>query len=389
MKMNINLPSGALLIIERLSERGFRGDIVGGCVRDHLLLKEPHDYDITTSATPEEMKEIFSDMRTIETGIRHGTLTVMHEGEPYEVTTYRLDGEYSDNRHPDSVSFTRELRLDLSRRDFTVNAMCYSPEYGVTDYFGGMDDLKSRLIRAVGVAEQRFTEDALRILRALRFAATLDFEIEEETAAAIFSCAHLMKNVSRERIMVEYTKLIAGVGAYGILTRFFDVIASVVPGITLDNIKSEAEFLKSSPTVRELALFNSATDYEAAMRELKSDNLRRNYGIRTLSLKDHKTDTPDDLRLLLIEGGPLIARDVCALKRLRGESDPTELFDEVLDGNPCYKLSDLSIKGDDLSAIGFRGKEIGETLSKLLVAVALAKVENDTSALKKYALDNK
>ena len=125
------------------------------------------------------------------------------------------------------------------------------------------------------------------------------------------------------------------------------------------------------------------------MRELKSDNLRRNYGIRTLSLKDHKTDTPDDLRLLLIEGGPLIARDVCALKRLRGESDPTELFDEVLDGNPCYKLSDLSIKGDDLSAIGFRGKEIGETLSKLLVAVALAKVENDTSALKKYALDNK
>ena len=387
--MNINLPSGALLIINRLRERGFRGDIVGGCVRDHLLGKEPHDYDITTSATPDEMKEIFSDMRTIETGIQHGTLTVMHEGEPYEVTTYRLDGEYSDNRHPDSVSFTRELKLDLSRRDFTVNAMCYSPTYGVTDYFGGIDDLKGRLIRAVGKAEQRFTEDSLRILRALRFAATLDFDIEEETSDAIFTCAHLMKNVSRERIMVEYTKLLGGIRAYGILSRYFDVIAGVIPNITLNNVKDETEFLRAAPTVRELALFNSADEYEAAMRELKSDNLRRNYGIKTLSLKDHKTETPDDIKLLLIAGGPDSARDVCALKRLRGEPDPKEMLDAVLESAPCYKISDLRVRGDDLSAIGFKGKEIGEMLSRLLVAAALGRVENDPEALKKYAIENK
>ena len=377
----MKLPEGARLIIDRLAEHGFRGDIVGGCVRDHLLGKEPNDYDITTSATPEEMQEIFSDMRTIETGLKHGTLTVMHGGEPYEVTTYRLDGEYTDNRHPDSVSFTRELSEDLSRRDFTVNAMCYNPKHNVTDLFGGREDLEARLIRAVGDPEVRFTEDALRILRALRFASVLDFGIDPATSRAIYKTAHLMKNVSAERILVEWTKLLTGKGAYRIITEYFDILAGVIPHITKKYLTDEAAFLAESPTVRELSLFDSAAGYEEAMLKLRSDNKRRNHGTATLALADHPTETAVDIRLLLVAGGVEVSRDVCALRRLRGLGDPTGLFDEVLSTDPCYKISALAVRGDDISALGFRGKDIGDTLARLLHEIALGNVENDREAL--------
>ena len=377
----MKLPEGARLIIDRLAEHGFRGDIVGGCVRDHLLGKEPNDYDITTSATPEEMQKIFADMRTIETGLKHGTLTVMHGGEPYEVTTYRLDGEYTDNRHPDSVSFTRELSEDLSRRDFTVNAMCYNPKHNVTDLFGGREDLEARLIRAVGDPEVRFTEDALRILRALRFASVLDFSIDPDTSRAIYKTAHLMKNVSRERILVEWTKLLTGKGAHRIITEYFDILATVIPHITRKDLADASAFLAESPTVRELSLFDSAEGYDEAMLELKSDNKRRNHGTATLALSDHPTATEVDIRLLLVAGGVEVARDVCALRRLRGLGDPTGLFDEVLSTDPCYKISGLAVRGDDISSLGFKGKAIGDTLARLLHEVALESVRNDREEL--------
>lgn len=377
----MKLPEGARLIIDRLAEHGFRGDIVGGCVRDHLLGKKPNDYDITTSATPEEMQEIFSDMRTIETGLKHGTLTVMHEGEPYEVTTYRLDGEYTDNRHPDSVSFTRELSEDLSRRDFTINAMCYNPSHSVTDLFGGREDLEARLIRAVGDPEVRFTEDSLRILRALRFASVLDFDIDPATSRAIYKTAHLMKNVSAERILVEWTKLLTGKGAYRIITEYFDILAGVIPHITKKYLTDEAAFLAESPTVRELSLFDSAAGYEEAMLKLRSDNKRRNHGTAVLALADHPTATAVDIRLLLVAGGVEVSRDVCALRRRRGLGDSLGLFDEVLSTDPCYKISALAVRGDDISALGFRGKEIGDTLARLLHEVALGSVPNEREAL--------
>ncbi len=204
--MHMTIPHDAEWIIDKIRKNGFEAFAVGGCVRDTLLGREPGDWDITTSAKPEEVKKIFG--KTVDTGLQHGTVTVIRSGIGYEVTTYRIDGEYQDGRHPESVEFTSNLKEDLKRRDFTINAMAYSHETGIVDEFGGMEDLEHRIIRCVGLAHDRFTEDALRILRAIRFAAQLGFEIEEETYRAIADIAPNLKKVSKERIQVEMTKLL-------------------------------------------------------------------------------------------------------------------------------------------------------------------------------------
>ena len=187
MQNEIVLPSAVEFILRRFKDNGFRADIVGGPVRDHILGDIPGDYDITTNALPENTKELFSDIKVIETGIKHGTLTLLVDGIGYEVTTYRIDGEYRDSRHPERVEFTSDIKKDLSRRDFTMNAIAYNPDDGITDPFGGEKDIKAKLIRAVGDPEKRFSEDALRILRCIRFAASLGFEIENGTRSAVFA----------------------------------------------------------------------------------------------------------------------------------------------------------------------------------------------------------
>lgn len=204
--VRIEMPYEAEWIIRKIRERGFEAFAVGGCVRDTLLGRTPGDWDITTSAKPEEVKAIFG--KTVDTGLQHGTVTIIKNRKGYEVTTYRIDGEYRDGRHPDSVEFTSSLLEDLKRRDFTINAMAYSHETGIVDAFDGMGDLEKKVIRCVGCPRDRFTEDALRILRAIRFAAQLGFSIEEETYQAIREIAPNLKNVSRERIQVELTKLL-------------------------------------------------------------------------------------------------------------------------------------------------------------------------------------
>ena len=204
--VRIEMPYEAEWIIKKIRERGFEAFAVGGCVRDTLLGRTPGDWDITTSAKPEEVKEIFG--KTVDTGLQHGTVTIIKNRKGYEVTTYRIDGEYRDGRHPDSVEFTSSLLEDLKRRDFTINAMAYSHETGIVDAFDGMGDLEKKVIRCVGCPRDRFTEDALRILRAIRFAAQLGFSIEGETYGAIREIAPNLKNVSKERIQVELTKLL-------------------------------------------------------------------------------------------------------------------------------------------------------------------------------------
>jgi len=209
--MKITLPRNVRFIIDKLQDAGFEAYAVGGCVRDVLLGKDPNDWDITTDASPYEVKPLFR--RTIDTGIQHGTVTVMLNDENgeytgYEVTTYRIDGEYEDCRHPKEVTYTKELREDLRRRDFTINAMAYNERSGLVDIFGGQDDLKSHVIRAVGDPKERFTEDALRILRAYRFAAQLGFTIDDATAAAAAKLKDNLRNISAERIQTEFTKLI-------------------------------------------------------------------------------------------------------------------------------------------------------------------------------------
>ncbi len=202
----MQIPEKVRWILDRLKENGFEGYAVGGCVRDSVMGRKPGDWDITTSAKPEDVKKVFQ--RTIDTGIAHGTVTVMIGGEGFEVTSYRLDGEYEDHRHPKQVAFTPNLEEDLKRRDFTINAMAYNPETGIVDLFGGMKDIERTCIRCVGNAVERFTEDALRMLRGVRFAGQLGFEIEDETLQAIRACSHTIINVSAERIRVELTKLL-------------------------------------------------------------------------------------------------------------------------------------------------------------------------------------
>ena len=239
--MHIRIPRNAEKILNRLEAAGHEAYVVGGCVRDAILGRVPGDWDITTSATPMEIKQVFR--ATIDTGIQHGTVTVLMEGEPFEVTTYRIDGEYEDGRHPKAVAFTASLQEDLRRRDFTINAMAYHPDRGVVDLYGGIQDLENRTIRCVGNAEERFGEDALRILRALRFASQLDFEIEEETRAAIGKLAGTLAKISAERIQKELTLLLQGRSC----GRIRDAWTSGVTRVVLPEMDAMMEVPQNNP----------------------------------------------------------------------------------------------------------------------------------------------
>lgn len=244
------IPDYALTVMNALERAGHRGYLVGGSLRDLLRGTEPHDFDMTTDALPEEMVEIFKDLRTIPTGLKHGTLTVLSAGHPIEVTTHRVDGEYPDGRHPESVSFTRRLADDLSRRDFTVNAMAYHPETGLVDLFSGREDLAAGIIRAVGDPVTRFTEDALRILRAFRFSAQLDFAIEPATLAGAKTCRAGLLQISPERIFAEVTRLLTSPAACRGLEAmfaaecekysFFDTVVPLNRAISLEKIPADA-----------------------------------------------------------------------------------------------------------------------------------------------------
>ena len=250
----ISLSRGAKFAIARLESRGYEAYAVGGCVRDSLLGQAPHDWDLTTNATPDETAAAFADCRVVETGKKHGTVTVLDRGEPLEITTYRRDGAYADNRHPVSVTFSKTLSDDLSRRDFTVNAMAYHPSRGLVDLFGGKEDLQNGVIRCVGNAETRFHEDGLRILRAIRFASVLDFSLEAETARAIHICVFLLDNIARERIREEWTKLLLGKAADRILRDYPDVISEIFPEVVPSPLDIHICDAPADPVIR-LTLF--------------------------------------------------------------------------------------------------------------------------------------
>lgn len=384
----MTLPKGALYVIEKLNKHGYRADAVGGCVRDFLLSRPCDDCDITTSATPEEVKAVFSADRTIDTGIKHGTVTVLVEGVPFEVTTYRFDGEYLDNRHPSSVTFTRELREDLARRDFTVNAMCYNPKDGYTDLFGGMDDLSKRTIRAVGDATTRFCEDALRILRAVRFSSVLDFKIEKSTADAVHASKHLLSNVSRERIYVEWRKLLSGVAAHRVLDEYRDVIAAAIPELSELKLPGREAFARAGYTARLLSLYRLSTpdpvrDFSASMRSLKTDNAIRELGETVLSAIGTPVNSITDALFLLNKCDSRGAVNYIELMLLTGELgiDAWHHLNAAFDSGIPYRISDLAVGGRELMDIGLRGKAVGDTLSLLLNMVMSGEVGNEREAL--------
>lgn len=387
--MSFNLPSDVQHIIDRLFAEGYRADVVGGPVRDFLMGRAPHDYDITTSASPDEVKRVFSGYRTVDTGIKHGTLTLVLNGENYEITTYRIDGEYKDSRRPESVTFTTELTEDLARRDFTMNAIAYNDRDGITDPWGGREDIAARTIRAVREPHLRFTEDALRILRALRFASTLGFTIEEATRVAIFDTRSLLLNISSERIYSELYKLLSGEGAERIVRDYREVITVFLPELSGDADLSCA-FLYPDPETRlatlfRIALGEAASDaFSAAMRRLHTDSKTRSDGALALA-RVAKYDTSTELGVLrlLSDVGFASARLALRIEVSAGIRDESVLriLDRLVSHRAPYRPADLDLNGNDLIEIGITGAAIGRTMRILLEQVMSRRIENRREAL--------
>jgi len=375
--MRIEMPRDVEWIIGKIREHGFEAFAVGGCVRDTLLNREPGDWDITTSAKPEEVKAIFG--KTVDTGLQHGTVTVLKNRCGYEVTTYRIDGEYHDGRHPESVEFTSNLKEDLKRRDFTINAMAYSHETEIVDEFGGMEDLENHMIRCVGLAHDRFTEDALRILRAIRFAAQLGFEIEEETYRAIADIAPNLKKVSKERIQVEMTKLLLSnypekvwmVDATGISPYVTAEFPEVFEGES--GSWQELKTLPKEKSVRWAGFLRHMEPAKVRMilKGLKLDNETIDNG-KTMVEAAQMPLSPEkaQIRRFLSRMSRYQFDGCLMLKELDGASDIAEirkLWQEIEEAGDCISLKMLAVNGGDLMKAGLKqGKEFGEILSWLL-----------------------
>ena len=428
----MHLPEKVLNIIGRLENAGFEAYAVGGCVRDSLLGRTPSDWDITTSAKPQEVKGLFR--RTVDTGIQHGTVTVMLKENAYEITTYRIDGEYEDSRHPKKVEFTPNLREDLARRDFTINAMAYNERSGLVDEFGGAEDLALKSVRAVGMAEERFNEDALRIFRAFRFAAVLNFEIEENTLSAARKLAESLEKISAERINIELTKLITSDNPDYILKLYENGITAVIMpefdrcmqteqnnphhcynvGLhTAFAMKAvDREKICSSDDFRILRLAVLMHDFgkpdtkktdengidhfyghdekgaEIAgkiLRRLKSDNNTIDKVKRLIRWHDARPELSEkSVRRMVNKAGtdifPLLLTmhraDIAAQsdykrdEKIERENRIEGIYRDIIKRGDCISLKNLAVNGGDLIAVGMKpGKELGETLNKLLELV--------------------
>ncbi len=419
--MTIKLPERVNLIINRLIENGYDAYAVGGCVRDSILGREPDDWDITTSAKPEQVKAVFA--KTIDTGIEHGTVTVMIEKEGFEVTTYRIDGEYEDSRHPKNVEFTNDLVEDLKRRDFTINAMAYNDAKGLVDAFDGIKDLNDGIIRCVGCATDRFTEDALRILRAIRFSAQLGFELEEETQAAIIKLAPNLKNISAERIQVELVKLMLSPNPWFIRKAYETGVTKVILPEFDDMMICEQnnphhlytvgehtlkslEYIRKDKVLRLAVLLHDIGKpqvktmgedglehfYNHGMagselakkvfRRLKFDRDTMDKVCHLIKWHDYKVE-PDKkaVRRAINKIGEDMFLPLFALKRadVMGQSEYLrqekldhfdrieELYEEIIGENQCVSLKTLAVSGKDLLELGVEpGKMVGEILNSLL-----------------------
>ena len=397
--IKIQVPEAAKSIIEQLNTNGFEAYVVGGCVRDSLLGRMPEDWDITTSAKPEQVKEIFK--RTVDTGIQHGTVTVLIDHEGYEVTTYRIDGEYEDGRHPRSVEFTGSLLEDLKRRDFTINAMAYSDREGLVDAFEGVKDLEGRTIRCVGNAVDRFTEDALRILRAIRFSAQLGFDMEEETRAAISVIAPSMAKVSKERIQVELTKLLLSDHPERLKYVYDNGIAPYISRCFEDAGTRlwEGKKIALLPLKKHMRWsgFLRLEEPEAAVRilkELKLDNDTIHQTKTLVSL--WKTEIPADkpaIRQVMSGLSPELFQDLlCFQKVFCPESQMTRLktvekySEEILLAGDCIRLKDMAVTGRELMDAGMKpGPEMGAVLDHLFQLVLKQPECNNREYLMKSA----
>ncbi|MGN0447148.1 MAG: CCA tRNA nucleotidyltransferase [Acutalibacteraceae bacterium] len=436
--MSENILKGKELI-KILNNNGFEAYFVGGCVRDLLMKKTPDDFDITTNAKPDEMKIAFSEYKTVETGIAHGTVTVINKGTSFEITAFRRESTYSDNRHPDSVTFTPRLEDDLSRRDFTVNSLAMDIHGNLTDLFGGIKDIENKIIRTVGNPDERFKEDALRILRALRFSSCLDFEIENKTKKALHKNKELLKNISAERIYSEFVKLLCGKNVKNVITEFYDIIGVFIPQINktagfnqqnihhiydiLTHTAVVTESIKPLPHLRLAAFFHdigkpfcfsvgndgqghfyshpkkSAEITDETLKNLRCDNKTRETVVALVKAHDTPIEeTEKFIKRRLNVLGETLFFDLILLQRAdtmglapkyQSRKDHFQKLEkiarQILSEKQCFSLKDLSVNGNDLITLGLKGKEIGDTLKSLLEAVIDGKVENEKLKLIEYA----
>ena len=434
------ISQSAQTLLNELNQKGFESFVVGGCVRDMLMGIPPHDYDITTSATPDEVKRIFQNYRVIETGLKHGTVTVLLDGEPFEITTYRIESSYTDSRHPDGIRFTRSLTEDLARRDFTVNAIAYNPCVGIVDPFDGRSDIENKILRCVGVPYERFSEDALRILRLLRFASSLGFQIEASTAEAAFRLKEKLLYISAERTQIELCKILCGQGAGKIITEYIDILSVVIPELLplkqfdqhnphhiydiLTHTAVTVDSITADKALRLAALFHdigkpsvfsldengighfyshASVGYqmtEDILSRLKFDNITKNNVVRLVKWHDAQIEaneksvkralgkmTPDFFFMLLaLKRADNLAQNPTYSHRQEYYNSLESIAKDILARQACFSLKDLAIDGNDLLAIGILpGRSMGLLLKQLLEEVIQEKIPNEKDALLKQA----
>ena len=381
--MNLSIPKEVFDLMHALEERGFECYIVGGTIRDMLLGNSTHDYDLTTNATPDDMLEVFQNYTTIPTGIKHGTLTVLTKKYPVEITTYRKDSEYIDHRHPSSVTFSSSLEEDCARRDFTINALCYNENSGLKDFFSGQLDLEKRIIRCIGNPEERFEEDALRILRALRFQTQLNFVIEENTKQAIFTKKELLRSISLERIHEELNGILSH-PAKDLFTEYKEVFTIFLPEIQTINDFSALD-KEGTPLTRMALLLRNTSNPKEILQYMKYSNQDLRSILNYIAYEEFPLDTRINIKKCMSH----ILEDFQDFILYRSALDSSldkdlilSTFQEVIDNDECISLSQLDIDGNDLLELGYKGKEISEKLNALLESVLEERIENKKEILK-------
>ncbi len=400
-ELNISIPEYVAEIISLLESGGFEAYVVGGCVRDSLLGISAHDWDVCSSAHPEEVKKQLVGFKVIETGIAHGTVTAVKNGEICEITTFRHDGDYTDHRRPDSVSYTNDIENDLKRRDFTINAMAYSPVRGLIDLFDGEKDLNKRVIRCVGDPIKRFDEDALRIMRALRFSSTLGFSIEENTAEAMKAGAGLLQYIARERINSELSGLLCGKNVSDILITYQQIFKELFGDSLVSdtwNIVAEATGRADYDlTLRLSLLLDSAqlTDATSFLHELRFDKKTISGVLFLLENRDY-TPVYNDifLKKMLSQFGIENSRRLLQYK-IAKQPENNDLIliynamEKIIENPPPLKVEELEIDGRDLIELGIpKGKKIREILMFALDSVLSEKVSNNRTELLQYLVTN-
>lgn len=405
--IRINLPDDVRRIIKTIEDNGYEAYAVGGCVRDSILGRNPDDWDITTSARPEQIKSFFK--KTIDTGIKHGTVTVMMNHTGYEVTTYRIDGEYKDGRHPESVEFSAKLVDDLKRRDFTINAMAYNESNGFVDEFNGIEDLNNHVIRCVGNPIERFSEDALRMMRAIRFSAQLGFDIDSKTYAAIVELAPAIRQVSMERVQVELVKTIMSDNPFyvkqyeqtGLLRENLSYMDEILSGKLVKNAMAMLKYAPKSTVLRYAAIFNMGEPdrVKAELKALKLDN----YTVDTVTkLVAYSKDTIEENEPAVREAVHKYGKELLALmfeneearintkEEIVGISLSSQrlhlnrikkMYEDIISRGDCISIKDLDITGNDLMEYGLSGVQIGKTLNELLHIVIENPKLNEKSTL--------